>query len=339
MYRGRYNFQYASEKTDSRSLRRQARAKNNILWEDNFIRDVCLLTSLFRWEGLPDTIDSMYFENILLMEGLSCIVYDEDFQAYVCGTAVPAGNMNMYYQNGVYRCIGLGYSKPFMAMNSWNKTIFDDLMNGTDPVEQEYPVMKGVVCKDNIMEYPLVNTVEIYTNRVTDAMRTIDVVQHQAKFPGVFETDEDTKRAMEQVVQDIDQNVLAIYATKKISKAITETKKFDTGFNPSVLDVLWNNKNNLMSEKLTAYGINNLNTSDKKERLITDEVNSNNQSIFLNLSYRLKQREIFCENMNSVFGLNMSVHLSDEYQNIIKEIGGVNSGESGTDTSRTDGDS
>lgn len=339
MYRGRYNFEYNSKgRTDSRSLRRRARAKNNILWEDNFIRDVSLLISLFEWENMPDTIDQTYFEQVLLFEGQACIVYDEEFKAYVCGSSIPAGPMNMYYQNGIYRCVGLGYSKQFMALNKWNRTIFRDLMNGTNPIDIEYPYMEGVVCKDNSMEYPLINTVEIYTNRITDAMRTIDVVQFQAKFPGIFETDEDTKRSIEQVVQDIDENVIAVYATKKLSKSITETKKFDTGFNPAVLDVLWNNKNNLMSEKLTAYGINNLNTSDKKERLITDEVKSNNQYLFMNLAYRLKQRQIFCENMNSVFGLNMSVNISEDYSNIIRQIGGETDGSDITDTGRASGD-
>ena len=52
----------------------------------------------------------------------------------------------------------------------------------------------------------------------------------------------------------------------------------------------------------------------KKERLITDEVNSNNYVTDLFLQFRLKQRQDFCENVNKIFGTNISVELSSTFQ-------------------------
>ena len=69
---------------------------------------------------------------------------------------------------------------------------------------------------------------------------------------------------------------------------------------------------------LTAFGVNNLNTADKKERLLSDEVNSNNQAIGLNLSYRRKCRQLFADNLNAVFGLNVTVKLND---NLMENVG------------------
>ena len=89
-----------------------------------------------------------------------------------------------------------------------------------------------------------------------------------------------------------------------------------TGASAQNLIALWDHLNNVKSEFLTAFGINNLNTADKKERLLTDEVNSNNDSIALNAAYRLDQRKHFCDNFNSVFGTNISCEIRHEFSEI-----------------------
>ena len=61
----------------------------------------------------------------------------------------------------------------------------------------------------------------------------------------------------------------------------------------------------LLNEVRTFLGINNSNTN-KKERLITDEVNSNNQEIMAQREALLLQRKIACDKINSMFGLNIS---------------------------------
>ena len=45
----------------------------------------------------------------------------------------------------------------------------------------------------------------------------------------------------------------------------------------------------------------------KKERLVTDEVNSNNEFINNNLEIMFKCRKLACEEINKLFGLNVSV--------------------------------
>lgn len=57
---------------------------------------------------------------------------------------------------------------------------------------------------------------------------------------------------------------------------------------------------------------------DKKERLITDEVSADNQMLLLNIKDMLRQREKAAKEINRVFGLNVSVKLSEEFE-IIEE--------------------
>lgn len=57
---------------------------------------------------------------------------------------------------------------------------------------------------------------------------------------------------------------------------------------------------------------------DKKERLITSEVSADNQMLLLNIKDMLRQREKAAKEINRVFGLNVSVKLSEEFE-IIEE--------------------
>lgn len=50
--------------------------------------------------------------------------------------------------------------------------------------------------------------------------------------------------------------------------------------------------------------------SDKKERMIQTEVDSNNQMLLVSLSDMLQCRKKACEQFNELYGTNVSVKLS-----------------------------
>ena len=56
---------------------------------------------------------------------------------------------------------------------------------------------------------------------------------------------------------------------------------------------------------MTLFGLNNV--IDKKERLIVDEANANNDYINRNVDLLFKNRKIACNEINKKFGLNISV--------------------------------
>ena len=64
---------------------------------------------------------------------------------------------------------------------------------------------------------------------------------------------------------------------------------------------------------------------DKKERLITDEANSNNELINLNLQSYLAPRQLACKQFNEFFGFTntekeISVRVRSDLHNIIKNM-------------------
>ena len=57
---------------------------------------------------------------------------------------------------------------------------------------------------------------------------------------------------------------------------------------------------------MTFLGINNANM-DKRERLVDDEVQANNEQIEMSAQVMLKNRERACELINDLFDTNISV--------------------------------
>lgn len=295
---------------NSKELRKYAEYENNRQWQDVFNRLVSIVTNIYEWDGLPDTCDQYFLETILLWQAQACIIYDKEKGGYLSLPSTPASQMNVYYQNTYWRAYSLGYSQKFLALTKWNKDIYK---KATPFIDETETLPIGCVCSDNIMSYPLIETVQIYTDKLVDVLRAIDVKVKQLKLGFIIETDEESKTAIQQAIRDVDNNVLAVYARRDIAKVMKESKSINTGSTPMELETLWKAYDNIMSAFLTAFGINNLNTADKKERLLTDEVNSNNEQIALNAAYRLDQRLHFCENLNSVFGTNVTCRIRHSY--------------------------
>ena len=96
---------------------------------------------------------------------------------------------------------------------------------------------------------------------------------------------------------------------------------------PFVADKIIEYKKEIWNEALTFLGVNNI-MVDKKERLITDEANSNNELINLNLQSYLAPRELACKQFNEKFGLTgtdkeISVRVRSDLHNIIKNAQSV----------------
>ena len=71
---------------------------------------------------------------------------------------------------------------------------------------------------------------------------------------------------------------------------------------------------------MTYLGIDNANT-DKKERLITDEVESNNEIIKYYLNCFYKTRKKACDEINEKYGLDISIKLNKDVLELLKQNG------------------
>ena len=142
-----------------------------------------------------------------------------------------------------------------------------------------------------------------YVNKLTEAERTMDVNVKANKTPVVFTCDDKDALTFKTLFSQVDGNVPAIYADKNLN--IDSVKAFQTGVK-FLGNELMDYKRSVESELLTFLGVNN-SPIDKKERLITDEANSNNQLIESFCDLQLEARERACKAINELYGLNVSV--------------------------------
>ena len=82
---------------------------------------------------------------------------------------------------------------------------------------------------------------------------------------------------------------------------------------PYVSDKLYQLKTQIWNEALTYLGISNL-SIQKKERLITDEAIRSQGGTIASRYSRLEARRKACEEINDMFGLNVSVDYRHDYR-------------------------
>ena len=98
-------------------------------------------------------------------------------------------------------------------------------------------------------------------------------------------------------------NEPVIYGDKNLDIEAVKALKTDA---PVVFPQLQLQKHAIWNECMTFLGINNAN-QDKRERLVDDEVQANNEQIEYSAQVMLKTREEACEQINRIFKLDKPI--------------------------------
>lgn len=259
----------------------------------------------FRWKNLPKEVSSYHLEEFLYSAGQVAFFRDDSKGGFLTLPCSQNGQLNVYGEPLAYQVTGNGYSE----------TISVDKM---------------VRIKANDDCYPTRLSVGYYTDWIDDIEKTMKRNLQQLRQPYIVGIDKDNELSMKNVVKQIEEGKEAIHVqSDKGYKGEIGVHVAQLGVQ-NQLEPLQKNKNDIMFELLTFLGINNANT-DKKERMINSEVNSNNINILMNLDFEYKCRKEACEEINKMFGLNIDVelvveileeHFIDEDMNDIKKDGG-----------------
>ena len=152
----------------------------------------------------------------------------------------------------------------------------------------------------------------------------------QQRVPYLFATDENNSFSMKTLYDRIYQGEPAIFVDKEMLNGQPENIMVIPTNAPYLVDKLQIQKQEMERELLTFLGINN--TLEKKERLLQDETNSNNQFIKMSSDIGFKQRQLACEMMNEKFGLNVTVReTQDEFQEEVTNDGELYNDDRGND--------
>lgn len=273
------------------SKKKVALYENNIEFQNIFYNLLNIAMYSFSIEGLPDSCNERFFKLNLIFNGYAALIKDPDLGYLSLGVrpTVNSSQLNIY-----------GEFPDVMAFgwNGFNKQ-YTNYMYGTDNTDAE-----AIICRDNDMMYPIINILWIYAKRLTDTMRTLDVTARKLKTPYFITCDEAQKSSIKKILEDVDFNQDSIIANR--STMPNEFNVLQTGVQPESVRVLWEHYSNLESEIRTFLGINSAANLDKKERLVVDEAEANDILTDINIQYRLKSYQQFCDTVNNLWGLNIS---------------------------------
>lgn len=272
------------------SKKKVALYENDIEFQNMFYNLLNILMYSFSIEGLPDSCNERFFKLNLIFNGYAALIKDPDLGYLSLGVrpTVNSSQLNIYGEYPDVMAFG---------WNGFNKQ-YTNYMYGTDNSDAE-----AVICRDNDMMYPMINIIWMYAKRLTDTMRTLDITARKLKTPYFITCDEAQKSSIKKILEDVDFNQDSIIANR--STMPNEFNVLQTGVQPESVRVLWEHYSNLESEIRTFLGINSAANLDKKERLVVDEAEANDILTDINIQYRLKSYQQFCDTVNNLWGLNI----------------------------------
>lgn len=261
-----------------------------------------LVCSIFKWEGLPETCDSRALEAALLFRGCACVI---PFEGGVTNAgAAPGGGFNVHGEYTTFCAYGWnGFNEQFNNFIP-GAEISPDLKKG--PGGHTMPSREtGVFIRDNYYLVPYINVLLNYSKRLVDTMRRIDTTSYNLVWPGIITASDGQVATVKSLIQQHDDNVPVVIGRDVLDNIGAQVISF--GVQPQTLDALWDNYYKLYGRLMEFFGIDSDPTVGKAERVNTMEVSSNNVRIELARDNRLHAREKACEDMNKLFGLNVSV--------------------------------
>lgn len=292
---------------------RDAIIMNNQTYIDYLERMKKICLSMFEWTNLPPSMSSRFLEMCLFYNGQAALLYSDDY-GYINTMAADGGYINIYGLPTEVVC----YSYRFNERRS---------LYTTDTGEE-----KGQECilvLNNYERIPTTASVSLFAYRLAEAQRTADVNIKAHRTPILITTDQKQYFTLKKMYEEFDGNTPAIFADKNlISPDALKAIKTDA---PFIINDIMEYKREIWNEFLTTMGLQNL--SEKKERLISSEVDSNNEVINMNLQALLIPRKEACKQFNEKYGLMgdkaIDVRVRSDLYNIIKQYESITSDYSG----------
>lgn len=265
-----------------------ADTRNSEVFWYNFNRLKLKAISMFEWINLPEEIDERYLELMLCQNGYVCFFKDQlvpDVDTYFALQCTLGGRFNVYNIPTVYQIYtASGYQARRTAEDS-------------------------VIIYNNLLHSPTVPLLMYHAYNIANVERTIEINLNQLKRPYIFLVPENQRYTFIKLVNDIKNNQDVIIGNKDLN--LDNINPINTITPNNTLD-LYTLKKRYYNEALTDMGINNLNV-DKKERLVSDEVSSNDEDVLINRNSMLYARKIACKQINDMFGLNIDVKFRNDF--------------------------
>ena len=280
------------------SYKSVAQMANNMTFSYYYYKLTLIARALFAWKNLPNNMDDRWIEKYLFTNG-KCIFYKDP----VMGEMVAG-----FGQMSSINC----YGDPTKVYPVAPNYVYEgeQLING----ENCY------VIRNNDLMLPTFPTVRMYAFKLTNIDRAIDINIEAQKSPILVRCTDKQRLSLKNAINQRRDNEPVIYADNSFDKDMITTLDLNP---PLVFPDLQVQKHMVLNEVFTDLGINNANM-DKRERMVANEVEANNEQVKASEDVMLKVRQEACKQINRIFGTNISVERRNfdeipEYKDLIKE--------------------
>lgn len=254
------------------------------------------LIRIFKYENLPPTIPRDALENYILSNGYGGVTNNPIYGL----VAVPCTKYGVgLYPN--YEPLAQ-YCTPLMQ--GTNLTIGRDI----------------VVIKNNSYQISCDSIVKRYARMLADFDATENIIISNMRMQVLPSFDnEDSAESFKAVMVANRLGQVDSVIDKSFLQKGTFTP-YASGANTTKINDVVSARNEVLRTFLAEIGITSAN--DKRERMVVDEVNVNSQMLLFNVSDMLESRQKAVEQINALYGTNITVDLSDEYK-IIKDMSNI----------------
>ena len=284
---------------------------NDKTYYDYLRRMKMVALSMFEWK-LPAGMDERYLEKCLYYKGQASLFETKD-----------TGFINTQCtSNGYFTIYGLPSALNCHAYNGlhWYRNLYTEL-GETDEIIERQRKEECVLVLNDWDGIPTCATIELFAYRMYLAQRTADVNMSAQRTPVMVVCSQKQRLTMENLYSQYDGNQPFIFGDKDANINDNSLKALKTDA-PFICDKVNDYKKEIWNEFLQFLGVNSI-SIEKKERLITDEANQNNEVINLYLQSHLAPRQKACDQFNELYGLKgteneISVKIRSDLHNIIK---------------------
>ena len=235
----------------------------------------------FKWSNLPKGLTSDRLEEMLITHGLLGGYINETGLL----TILPMygiSNVNIYNEHVRYRLCGFNGS------------------NTEKDIDEVCRLKNNSTCTNDI------DTLRAFAKRINDIERTQEVNLFQQNIPKIISSTRDGILTAKNIINKISKFKLVVFTKEKgLTQQLKQEDVLDTSA-PYLLDKLADYENFYRNKALSFLAINNANT-DKKERLLVDEVNANNDLLNTILDMMYETRQEFCDDVKAKFGIDIKV--------------------------------
>jgi len=281
------------------SYKSVAQMANNMTFSYYYYKLMLIARALFEWESLPNNMDERWIEKYLFTSG-KCIFFKDPTMGYMVAGLAQQGSINCYGDPTTVYPVAENY-----------------VYNGPKLINGE----NCYVIRNNDLMLPEFPVVRHYAFKLCNIDRAIDVNIEAQKTPIIVRCSDKQKLSLKNAINQRRDNEPVIWTTDQANIAdMVDTLQISA---PPVFKDLQTQKHMILNEVFTDFGINNANM-DKRERMVANEVEANNEQVKASEDVLLKAREEACKNINRIFNLNMSVKRREldeipEYKEINEE--------------------